>query len=141
MMKELKEIQNRNPFKVPENYFEEVNRKIVSETAGFDSKAGKKGFYIKLRSYLAVAAAFAGLILLSYTAIHILDTYRNKGGLPEIGFNEFSENYLNDIDMLTLEENAGSSGFFQESIGVNNKDIIDYLVLENIEITDIYEYL
>ena len=72
MMKELKEIQNKNPFKVPENYFEEVNRKIISETAGFDSKEEKKGFYIKLRPYLAVAASVAGLILLSYTAFHIL---------------------------------------------------------------------
>lgn len=141
MMKELNYIKDKNPFKVPENYFEEVNRKIISETAGFGSEAKKKGLYIKLRPYLAVAAAFAGIILLSYTAVHILDTNKNKGGLPEIGFNEFSETYLNDIDMLTLEEDAASSGFFQEKTGVNNKDIIDYLVLENIEITDIYEHL
>jgi hypothetical protein len=33
-MKKLNETPGKNPFKVPENYFEEVNRKILSETAG-----------------------------------------------------------------------------------------------------------
>jgi len=29
IMKKFKDIPEKNPFKVPDNYFEEVNRKII----------------------------------------------------------------------------------------------------------------
>jgi hypothetical protein len=34
MMKKPVKIKDRNPFRVPEGYFEEVNRKIISATSG-----------------------------------------------------------------------------------------------------------
>ncbi len=36
-MKPTENIPGKNPFKVPENYFEEVNRKIISATAGTET--------------------------------------------------------------------------------------------------------
>ena len=44
MMKKLNEIPGKNPFKVPENYFEEVNRKILSVTSGNDHEVKKSSF-------------------------------------------------------------------------------------------------
>jgi hypothetical protein len=140
-MKELNDISKQNPFKVPENYFEEVNSKILSETTGTDSGRIKKGVIRRLRPYLAIAASIAMLVILSYTAIHFFTPAKNISGLPNITLNEFSDNYLNDIDILTLEENASTNGIFREVTGFNTNDIIDYLVLENIDIYDIYEQL
>lgn len=137
-MKELKEISKKNPFTVPENYFNEVNRKIVSSTLGYSTEIKEKSLFRKLRPYLAVAASVAVLMVFSYTAVHILSRAKDKSVFPEITFNEFSDNYLNDIDILTLEESAGSIEPDIARIDINTKDIIDYLVLENIDINDIY---
>ena len=51
------------------------------------------------------------------------------------------DSYLNDIDILSLEEDASSLLFTEEGSGVSKKDIIDYLILDNIEINEIYEKL
>jgi len=141
MMKELKNIPKQNPFKVPENYFEEVNRKILSSTAGMDSGGIKKGIVRQLRLYLAVAASIAVLVVLSFTAIHFFTSGKNTSALPGITLNEFTDNYLTDIDILTLEENASTYGLSGGVTGYNDNDIIDYLVFENIDIYDIYEQL
>lgn len=141
MMKQFKEISDKNPFKIPENYFEVVNRKIIASTMGFSSEQEKTGLYRKLRPYLAVAASVIVLIILSYTAIHIFSSGYDKSALPEITLNEFSDKYLNDIDNLTLEENAGIIEPDMAHIEFSSSDIIDYLVLENIDVNEIYERL
>jgi hypothetical protein len=49
--------------------------------------------------------------------------------------------YINDIDLITLEENAPSSGTSEAISEMESDEIIDYLLKENIEISDIYELL
>jgi hypothetical protein len=71
-MKKLNDIPGKNPFKVPDNYFEEVNRKIISVTSGIDQKVRKVSVYNRFRTNLLIAASVAGLILISYTAIKLL---------------------------------------------------------------------
>jgi hypothetical protein len=50
------------------------------------------------------------------------------------------ESFINDIDISILEENT-SSIVSEQVPDVPHKDIIDYLLLENIELTDIYAKL
>jgi len=51
------------------------------------------------------------------------------------------DSYLNDIDISSLEEKASTLVLSEEGPAVSKKDIIDYLLLENIELNDIYEHL
>jgi hypothetical protein len=51
------------------------------------------------------------------------------------------DSYLNDIDVSAIEEKASSIVLSEEGPEVSKKDIIDYLLLENIELSDIYEKL
>lgn len=139
-MKELNQISQKSPFRVPDNYFEEVKRKIITSTAD-NTLPKEKGIYRKLRPYLAAAATVAVLTLISITVIHIIGPGKSKPLVPEITLNEFSDHYLNDIDLLTLEEKAGNIEPDLARININSKDIIDYLMLENVEIIDIYEQL
>ena len=53
LMKKLNEIPDKNPFKVPENYFEEVNRKIISDTSGYNQEVKKAGLYNRFRPILS----------------------------------------------------------------------------------------
>ena len=141
-MKKLNEITGKNPFKVPDNYFEEVNRKIISATAGAAvPETRKAGLYARLRPYLAAAASVAVIVFLSYTAVKIFIPAKKTGIIPEISLQEFSESYLNDIDILTLEENADPSILSEEVPDISKSEIIDYLLLENIDINEIYELL
>jgi len=140
-MKEFKEISDKSPFRVPDNYFEEVNRKIILATSGLSSVVKNESIYRKLRPYLAVAASIAVLVVLSYTTLRIFSSGKDGSGLPEITLSEFLDNYLNDIDLLTLEESAVTIEPDVAHADIGSKAIIDYLLLENIDINDIYEHL
>ena len=140
-MNKLNDIPEKNPFKVPENYFEEVNRKIISATSGSDQKIKKVSIYGRFRTSILIAASVAGFVMLSYTAIKLLTNDRTNsqvsGALHEMN----PESYINDIDITTLEEDASALVLSEEGPDVSRKDIIDYLMLNNIELSDIYEHL
>ena len=140
-MKDTKIISPHNPFKVPENYFEDVNRKILHSTAGYSSEVKQTGMYRKLRPYLAIAASLAIMLVVSYATVQFFKRDRKIATLSEINLEEVSETWINDIDIHTLEENASSLTLFENGSGADKKDIIEYLVLENIDINEIYEQL
>jgi hypothetical protein len=140
-MKTLNEISGRNPFKVPDNYFEEVNAKIAEKTTMSEPEIHKPGLYRRLRSLLAFAAAVTILIALTFTAVKIFSPDSGLVTLPAITMEEFTESYLEDIDLLTLEENAYPLTLNGNVSGLSSTEIIDYLILENISANDIYEIL
>jgi hypothetical protein len=141
MMKTLNEIKDKNPFKVPDNYFEEVNRRIISAAADTQPEVRKKGVYRRLRPALAVAASAAVFILLSYTAVKIFSHDNENHWISGISMEELSGSYLYDIDILTLEENADPSALSDNKPFASKTEIIDYLLLENIDLNEIYELL
>ena len=141
MMQKLNKLPDKNPFKVPEGYFEDVNRKIISVTSGNDHVVRKLGLYYRSRPYLLAAAAVTGFILISYTAIKLLTHDRINLHETEAVFEEYSAQFIDDIDIYSLEEDAASLSVYEEGSYLSNTDIIDYLLLENIEIRDIYEQL
>jgi hypothetical protein len=141
-MEKLTNIPGKNPFKVPENYFEEVNKKILASATGTETKSQKRGLTFRLRPILAVAASVAVLVIASYFAVKIFIPGSGKEDIiPEITLQEFSESYLNDIDIQMLERNSYplvTSGRVPE---ISKSELIDYLLLENINEDEIYELL
>jgi hypothetical protein len=138
-MKELNDISSKNPFKVPDNYFEDVNSRIIASTAGNNTRVKERSIFSRLKPYLAVAASVALLIMLSYTVIHIVSSGSKKLAVPEITLSEFTDNYLDEIDIMTLEDKAGYIEPEQALTNLNSKEIIDYLLFENIDINDLQE--
>jgi hypothetical protein len=140
-MKKTDKIQEGNPFKVPANYFEELNRKIISSTVEKEDETKKPGLYLKMRPFFAVAASIALLAVLSYTGIKMFSSRNKALSLSSIPVEEYTESILEEIDILTLEENA----LLLENPGAEpqteKKDIIDYLLLENIDINEIQDQL
>jgi hypothetical protein len=140
-MKKLNDIPGKNPFKVPDNYFEEVNRKIISVTSGIDQKVRKVSVYNRFRTNLLIAASVAGLILISYTAIKLLTPDKRNSQVSEVLHEINPDLYINDIDISSLEEDVSYLVLSDEVPDVSKKDIIDYLLLNNVELNDIYEQL
>jgi hypothetical protein len=140
-MKKSDNIPDKNPFKVPENYFEKVNIKIISATTGADTEIRKVSIFNRFRTSILVAASVAGLILISYTAIKLLAPAREKSQVSETLKEMNPDSYINDIDLSALEENASSLILSEEGPDVSKKDIIDYLLRENVDLNDIYAQL
>jgi hypothetical protein len=140
-MKNLNKIKDKNPFKVPENYFEEVNRKIISATSGTALEVKKLTVHNRYRTSFLIAASFAGFILIGYTALKILAPEKKYSQVSEVMHGINPDSLINEIDISSLEENASSLVLSEEGTGVNKKDIIDYLMLDNIEVNDIYDQL
>jgi hypothetical protein len=139
-MNKLNEIPGKNPFKVPDNYFEEVNRKIISEAARTDHDIKKVSFLSRYRNNLLIAASVTGFILLTYTGIKVFSHSDRNTKVSEILNDINPDSFMNDIDISSLESETTILPP-QAGPDVSKKEIIDYLLLENIELSDIYEQL
>jgi hypothetical protein len=140
-MNKLNDIPDKNPFKVPDNYFEDVNRKILSATSGKYSEIKMVNKHNRFRISLMIAASIAGFMLIGYTALKLIAPDRKNTQVTEVLQQMNPDSYINEIDILSLEEDASSLVLTDEGSGVSKKDIIDYLILDNIEINEIYEKL
>lgn len=138
-MKEFNEIENRNPFKVPENYFDDLKDRISGATKGVSPASEKTGLLRRLNPVLAVAAAIALIVTVSTTTIYFISGNRDELAPVEITDDIFTSIYLNDIDISILEEKVIENESFLAVPEVNSKDLIEYLILENIDIYDIYD--
>jgi hypothetical protein len=141
MMDNSNNIPGKNPFKVPDNYFDEVNRKIISATSGIKPVERKISVYNRFRTSMLVAASVVGFILISYVTVKLFTHKNVNSEVSEALYGINTESYINDIDLSAIEEDASSLVLQDEGPDVSKKDIIDYLLKENIEISDIYEQL
>jgi hypothetical protein len=142
-MKKLNETEKRDHFKVPENYFRDVNRKIISSTSGYltPSSTGKNLLYHRIKPYFSKVAVVVVFLLLGYTALKILTPVRAPMDISEITLQLFSDSYFDDIDLTTLEGIVGQPLLTVVLNDISKSEIIDYLLLENIDISEIYEQL
>lgn len=140
-MKNLNNIPDKNPFKVPENYFEEINNKIISSIPENEREIKKPVKVRSIRTWLMVAAAVSGLILLSYTTLRLITPEKDSIQTASLYEMEFQDPLMTELDIFSLEESAADIFLSEENADVNKKDIIEYLLLENIEISDIYAQL
>jgi hypothetical protein len=142
-MKTLDEIKGQNPFKVPENYFEEVSKRIIASTAGEENrqevKPLRRSLYIRFRPYILAAASVAAFAVLSYTAARILFPSAKEIGIAEMSFEELSATAMNDIDLASLEQSSEITFFSDEMPRLSRPELIDCLISENINVNEIYE--
>jgi hypothetical protein len=137
-MAKLNDIPGKNPFKVPDNYFQDVNRKIISASSGADQDLKKINVYNRFRTRLLVAASVIGFILISYSVVKLFTHEKVNSEIADVVHGVNTESYINDLDISSIEEDASSLVLSEEGPDVSKKDIIDYLLQENIELSDIY---
>ena len=135
----IKDIKQNNPFKVPANYFDEANTKIIAATSGKVPNGEKRSAYLRLRPILMAAASVAALALITVLSIKVITSLYDKKMLAGELQSESQEILYADIDILMLEESAADLSFDSEVPEVSHEEIVEYLLLENIDITDIFE--
>lgn len=140
-MKKPDKKKEKNPFRIPEGYFEEVNKKIISATSGKSHGVRRSGVSSRFRPYLLAAASIAAFMILSYTAVRVIAPRVLNMQESELIPEDYLSPFLNNLDIYSLEENAALIAIPDQGPDVSKAEIIEYLVLENIEISDIYEQL
>jgi hypothetical protein len=136
-MEKLDEIAGGNPFKVPDNYFEEVKKKILLSTSEKSAEIRKPGFSVQLKPWLWIAASVTFLCALSLTGLMFFSQHENTTGLSVISSEEFQPVFLEDIDITSLEESITLEGVPAMGYQVEANDIVDYLLSDNIDITEL----
>lgn len=160
------EIKKNNPFKVPEGYFETLTERTMSAISG---KMEEKGALaperpvrrLNMRPFLALAAAVAGFALIATFTVRLvsggMERSRDElnGSLfADIEAEQFEIYMLeNELMETAYEESPGATGM-AESGGtpgewgepsteeeISSDAIIDYLLMEDVDLNDIYELL
>jgi len=139
-MKKIENIPDKTPFKVPDGYFDEVNNRIIRATTGKIQDEKRSMIYHRIRPFLLAAASVAGFILLSYTAIRLVNS-RNISHTAGIVKVDYNSPVFNDLDIYSIEENSAPFAIPEQGPDVSKSEIIDYLVFDNIDINEIYEQL
>jgi hypothetical protein len=146
-MKPDKEIKNKNPFKVPEGYFETLTDRIMSaikESSNEEEKnEDKRVRKFTLRPYLALAAAILGFAMIATFMIRMI-TGPTKNSTAGMVNELYTELAVEDLDIYLLESELNQTGMTETPAldeTVSSEAIIDYLMQENVDIDDIYELL
>ncbi|MFO7575792.1 MAG: hypothetical protein R6W67_11620, partial [Bacteroidales bacterium] len=140
-MKSLKTDRKKNPFRVPDNYFEELNDRIMLNTAEKPAAAKSKGRALAMiRPWLSLAAVIAGVAVLTVAVLHLTGRGDNYNTANNTAMAEIPQFLLDGIDMYILELNMESETENNEPGGGDqHDDIIEYLMLSEIDFTVLYE--
>lgn len=146
-MKLNEEIRNKNPFKVPEGYFDTLTERAMSavksgpkEEEKTEARTVRK---ISLRPFLSLAAAMLAVAVISTVMVRLVGG-SNKTLLAGTDSEIYAGLYAEEIDMYMIENEWSLNEALQhpvEDSGLSSEAIIDYLILENVDINEIYELL
>ncbi len=134
MTRKSNHMKKDNPYKVPENYFEnlgaQVKEKIKVEELKLNEAEEKQPLIVQLRPYMWMAAS---VFVLVFAARLILSNFIDpEFKIASFGSDEVQVNTV-EIETSTDEEDAL---FIEEFPDVTDEDIIEYLSDSDID-TDI----
>lgn len=123
-------FNKENPFRVPENYFEELPEKIFENILASEKTPVRIKPVFGLKKSLAIAAAIAGLIFLTYSGYYLINKSDNDQN--QIAY----INDTTDAEYSFVDENNivdAISNVISENEEVEGDDIVNYLVEDDID--------
>ncbi len=130
-------IHKKNPFTVPEGYFETFSDKVmrqINETP-VSPKEIKRNLF--LRHPFAIAASIVGFLLISYTVVHFL-IYK-----PAEKYKQLAQQAdIEEIILPLVDENEIAEAFdYTANASLDGDDIENYLLNKNIHEKAISNYI
>ena len=138
----LEEINKGNPFKVPENYFENFSSRMADKISQTEAAKTPATAHAWLRPKMAFAVAFAGLAII----LVVGSLFFNLRGKP-MSSGEMMEAYkysaIQDVTDEQLAQMLNKTDEQQVTDSVKQarekQEIIDYLSKDNIDINTIID--
>jgi len=141
-MNKTGKIPEKNPFRVPEGYMENLNERILDTTLRKESfQPAIRPFRRRIRPYLAIAASLAIIITLAYGAYNLINRGNIEPSLSEVIINELPYTIFDDIDLSVIESKLDNEYAMFDLSEISKSEIIDYLLLENIDESEIFSFL
>ena len=144
---ELSKINRENPFNVPEDYFDNFSSRLHDEIHASEAPGFYEKYVLAVKPYLAVAAFFVGVIILGIVFYNI---FFPGNSIKELKPDEIVElinedaYYLSEESILEIiyMNDAEDGDEKADNYGENlTNEVIDYLINEEINITDIIDAL
>ena len=138
----LQDELNKNPFTVPENYFDRLPMN-VQERCVSENEIKSSSVWSSIKPRLAYIGGFAALALIAYGGFSTIGNstnnnhIANKQNPKSVSASSFVNNnaqLANTSPFIQILDNKNTKS------GINmDEDIIDYLALENISVDDILD--
>ncbi|MDT8400200.1 MAG: hypothetical protein RQ743_00775 [Bacteroidales bacterium] len=128
-------IKNNNPFRVPDNYFDEVKRDIREKTRDAGNKKSNTKISVVLKPAIMMAAAMLAFVIISYSILKLVFPEYNSA--ENQNFSELAY----DFDEAELIDELLGDNHYEEALPVERSEIIDYLMDNDIDNNTIIEYL
>ncbi len=137
-MRDRSKIEKNNPFRIPDNYFEEMSDTVITKV-GLSSPIKKISFITALKPHLMLAAAMIGFAVISFLAIEFLIP-NSESEKSEVNYAELTEYLSLEIDEASIVNEMLKADLGNES-DISTEDIIEYLIETNIDYSEILENL
>jgi len=129
-MNELDKFTKSNPFKVPENYFDNFEEQILKKVHSIEKRTDKKLKIRQIKPFLAIAASI--LVLLSLWFLLPNQFIKKDEAKIEKGTNEeFINSYFESVDAEELIHIISSEEFknqdFAISAGEDSELLMEHL--------------
>lgn len=141
-MEQFKNNNSKNPFRVPENYFEELTERILDNTSEKGS-AGRKATLSFLKPYYTLAAVIAGAAIITLAILQVTTPYSKvtSGGNSEI-IADVPQFLIDGMDMYLIESQHNSETSDEVEPSADDRElIIEYLMLNEVDMSLLYTYL
>lgn len=132
----LEEINKENPFKVPDNYFENFSIRMTDKIS--EKRQAKTPSYAWIRPKYAVAFVFAGIALIITISIFVFNPKSTPLSSQEM-VEAYKYSAIQELSDEQIAQIIAEKQVHQDTTSAYQKDVIDYLSKENIDINTIIE--
>jgi hypothetical protein len=125
--KKLEEIPKGNPFRVPENYFDELPERIMQNC---ETKEKQPKLIKILKPAFSLAALFIGVAIVAYLAVQVIDNpdKQSQFNQTDIARSQQDKPFSNEEEIIDALE-----GVQVEESSKETDEYIDYLLKEDID--------
>jgi len=141
-MEQLNNNGNKNPFRVPENYFEELTGRILDNTSE-KRGPGRKFTLSALKPYYTLAAVIAGAAIITLAILKVATPYNRvtlHGNYEIIA--DVPQFLIDGMDMYIIESQLNDEMRNESQTSADDRElIIEYLMLNEVDMSLLYDYL
>lgn len=140
-MKTDNKIEKKEPFRVPDGYFESLSDRVIISVKKKEENSGtgykNKGGFRRIHYYLAVAAIVTGMAVISSVVIKLVSKPDNNFYALSGSATNLYELLTEEIDIYTIESEYINSAESNNASHVLPDDFSESMIIENLDETDI----